>query len=57
MQMFGAYILVIPTVTSQSVLCSDLPIFQWSLHSQDLHKKEETMVFEAYGMSFPCKEL
>ncbi len=30
MQMSGAYILVIPTVTSQSVLCSDSPIFQWS---------------------------
>ncbi len=23
------------------------------LHTQDLHKKEETM-FEAHGMSFPC---
>ncbi len=27
------------------------------LHSRDLHKKEETMVFEAHGMSFPCTEL
>ncbi len=24
---------------------------------RDLHKKEETMVFEAHGMSFPCTEL
>ncbi len=56
MQMLGAYILVIPTVTSQSVLCSD--IFQWSfalLHAS-LHK-EGTMLFEAHGMPFPCIEL
>ncbi len=24
---------------------------------QDLHKKEQTMVFEAHGMPFPCTEL
>ncbi len=29
-------------------------VFFWS---QDLHKEEETMVFEAHGMSFPCTEL
>uniref|UniRef100_A0A671PDN6 Kinesin-like protein n=1 Tax=Sinocyclocheilus anshuiensis TaxID=1608454 RepID=A0A671PDN6_9TELE len=27
------------------------------LNAQDLHKKEETMVFESHGMSFPCTEL
>ncbi len=48
---------MIPTVTSQSVLCSDSLIFQRSFYSRDLHKKEETMVFEAHGMSFPCTEL
>ncbi len=26
-------------------------------YSRDLHKKEETMVFEAHCMSFPCTEL
>ncbi len=31
--------------------------FSGLLHLQDLHKKEETMVFEAHGMSFPCTEL
>ncbi len=31
--------------------------FSGLLHSQDLHKKEETMVFEAHGMSFPCTEV
>ncbi len=29
-------------------------VFFWS---QDLHKEEETMVFEAHGMSFPCTKL
>ncbi len=57
MQMLGAQLLVIPTVTSQSVLCSDSPIFQCVFFSRGLHKKEETMVFEAHGMSFPCTEL
>ncbi len=47
---------MISTVTSQSVLCWDSPLFQWSF-AQDLHKKEETMVFEAHCMSFPCPEL
>ncbi len=47
---------MILTVTSQSVLCRDSPLFQWSLHAQDLHKKEETLVFEAHGMSFPCTD-
>ncbi len=31
--------------------------FSGLLHSRDLHKEEETMVFEAHGMSFPCTEL
>ncbi len=32
--------------------------FSGILHSRDLHKEEETMVFEAHGnMSFPCTEL
>ncbi len=48
---------MIPTVTSQSVLCSDSPIFSGLFYSRDLHKKEETMVFEAHSMSFPCTEL
>ncbi len=38
------------------VLCSDSPIFQWSFYSRDLHE-EETIVFEAHGVSFPCTEL
>ncbi len=46
-----------PTVTSQSVLCSDSPVFQCSFFkSRDLHE-EETMVSEAHCMSFPCTEL
>ncbi len=32
---------MIPTVTSQSVLCSDSPIFQWSFLFTRLHKEEE----------------
>jgi len=44
MQIFGAYILVIPTVASQSVLCRDSPIFQGQ--KQDLNNKEKTMVFD-----------
>ncbi len=44
---------VIPTVASQSMLCSDSPVF---FKSQDLHK-EETMVSEAHCMSFPYAEL
>ncbi len=31
--------------------------FTGLLHSQDLHKEEETMVFEALCMSFECTEL
>ncbi len=31
--------------------------FSGLLLARDLHKKEETMVFEAHGMSFPCTEL
>ncbi len=49
--MVGAYILVIPTVTSQSLFFSGL------LHSQDLHKELVTEVFEAHCLSFPCTEL
>ncbi len=26
-------------------------------YSRDLHKEEETMVFEVHGMSFPCTEV
>ncbi len=26
----GCWVVVIPTVASQSVLCSDSPVFQWS---------------------------
>ncbi len=37
MYMLGAYILVIPTVTSQSVLCSDSPIFQWSFCIHEIY--------------------
>ncbi len=47
---------MIPIVTSQSVLCSD-SFFRGLLHSRDLHKEEETMVFEAHGMPFPHTEL
>ncbi len=43
---------VILTVTSQSVLCSDSHVFQWSF----LHT-EETMVSEAHCMSLTCAEL
>ncbi len=46
-----------PIVTSQSVLCSNSHIFRDLLHSRDLHKEEETMVFEAHGMPFPHTEL
>ncbi len=31
--------------------------FSGLFYSRDLHKKEETMVFEAHCMSFPCTEL
>ncbi len=31
--------------------------FSGLFYSQDLHKKEETMVFEAHCMSFPCGTL
>ncbi len=31
--------------------------FSGLFYSQDLHKKEETMVFEANGMPLPCTEL
>ncbi len=31
--------------------------FSGLFYSQDLHKNEETMVFEAHCMSFPCTEL
>ncbi len=31
--------------------------FSGILHARDLHKKVETMVFEAHGMSFPCAEV
>ncbi len=31
--------------------------FSGLLHSRDLHKKEETMVCEAHGMSFTCTAL
>ncbi len=31
--------------------------FACFFYSQDLHKKAETMEFEAHGMSFPCTEL
>ncbi len=31
--------------------------FSALFYSRDLHKKEETIVFEAHGMSFPCTEL
>ncbi len=48
---------MIPTVTSQSVLCSDSPIFSGLLHLRALHKKDETMVFEDHIMSFLCTEL
>ncbi len=29
--------------------------FNGLFYSRDLHKKEETMVFEAHGMLFPCR--
>ncbi len=48
---------VIPTVASQSVLCSNSTVFPFLFFkSRDLHK-EETMVSEAHCMSFPCTEL
>ncbi len=31
--------------------------FSGLFYSQDLHKEEETMVFEAHYMPFPCTEL
>ncbi len=31
--------------------------FSGLFYSRDLHKEEETMVFEAHCMSFPCTEL
>ncbi len=31
--------------------------FRGIFHAGDLHKEEETMVFEAHGMSFPCTKL
>ncbi len=37
MQMLGAQLLVIPTVTSQSVLCSNSPIFQWSFFIHEIY--------------------
>ncbi len=44
---------MILTVTSQSVLRSESPIFCGLLHSQDLHKEEDTMVFEAHDVTKP----
>ncbi len=46
---------MIPTFSSQYVLIR--LFFSGIFYSRDLHKKEETMVFEAHSMSFPCTEL
>ncbi len=53
-RVYGMMGVVIPTVVSQSMLCSDSPVFFFK--SRDLHK-EETMVSEAHCMSFPYAEL
>ncbi len=41
---------MIPSVMSQAVLCSDLSIFSGLLLARYIHKKEETMVFEALSI-------
>ncbi len=39
------------------VTITDLDCYISLFYSRDLHKKEETMLFEAHCMSFPCTEL
>jgi len=48
---------MIPTLTPESVLYGDSPVFRGVFQKRDLSKKDKTMMFETHCMSCPYTEL